>query len=212
MQLAKQPILRLATALLVASAIFAGGCATSQPSRFYLLSPLPEVKAARAETVGTPSGIALGVGPIRLPGYLDRPEIVTRQSDNTLKLGEFDRWAEPLTDNFSRVLAQNLSALLGTDRVALYPWPRSAAVDYQVTLDVLQLDAQPSGEVVLRAFWNILAGDGEELLRTAQSNFVEPITNGSYENLVAAQSRAIGQLSQEIAGALRGMMRRASAR
>jgi uncharacterized lipoprotein YmbA len=212
MQPAKQPVLRLSAALMVASMTLAGGCATSQPSRFYLLSPLPEVKSAPAETAGTPPGVVLGVGPIRLPQYLDRPEIVTRQSDNTLKLGEFDRWAEPLTDNFSRVMAENLSALLDTDRVALYPWPRSAAVDYQVTLDVLQLDAQPSGEVVLRAFWSILRGEGEQLLLTTQSNFVEPARNGSYEDLVAAQSRVIGQLSQKIAGTLRELMRRASAR
>jgi hypothetical protein len=40
-------------------------------------------------------------------------------------LGEFDQWAAPLQDTFVRVLAENLSLLLGTDRVLLHPWPRT---------------------------------------------------------------------------------------
>jgi hypothetical protein len=49
-----------------------------------------------------------------------------------LTLGEFDRWAEPLQDNVSRVLAENLAFLMPTDQSLLQPRPRSAVLDYQV--------------------------------------------------------------------------------
>ena len=65
---------------------------------------------------------------------------------NQLALGEFDRWAEPLQDNFARVLAENLARLIPTDQVLLHAWPRSATLDYQVTVDVLHFDGWLGGE------------------------------------------------------------------
>jgi uncharacterized lipoprotein YmbA len=94
------------------------GCGTTDPARFYTLSPLA-IPGTEAEAAG--QGVAIGVGPIKLPEHLDRPQIVTRTSRNELKLAEFDRWAGSLADDFSRVLAENLSILLSTDRVSVYP-------------------------------------------------------------------------------------------
>src|SRR5215510_6709686 len=94
---------RFASMALVASCLGLGACA-SMPSRFYILNTLPaQVPAAAAER-----GPVIGVGPITMPKYLDRPEIVTRASQNQLTFGQFDRWAEPLQDNVFRVLAENL--------------------------------------------------------------------------------------------------------
>jgi uncharacterized lipoprotein YmbA len=78
------------------------------------------------------------VGPITLPKYLDRPQIVTRSGRNPLTLAEFDRWAKPLQDNVSRVLAENLARHIPTDHILLHPWPRSAPVDYQVAVEHLR--------------------------------------------------------------------------
>ena len=113
-----------------------GGClGGSSPSRFYLLSPL-----SASESPVAASGVAIGVGPISLPQYLDRSQIVTRKGENQLHLAEFDRWAESLQKSFTRVLVLNLSTLLSTDRVALHPWNRSTPIDYQVIVDVARCD------------------------------------------------------------------------
>jgi uncharacterized lipoprotein YmbA len=90
---------RLALVPLVASSLGLGACA-STPSRFYLLNAL-----ATPETIPSPAtsqGPVIGVGPITMPRYVDRPQIVTRVGRNQLALGEFDRWAEPLQNNVSR--------------------------------------------------------------------------------------------------------------
>jgi uncharacterized protein len=111
------PVLRrLALVTLVASLLGLGACA-STPSRFYVLNTLPASETVPA--TAAERGPVIGVGPITLPKYLDRPQIVTRASRNQLALGEFDRWAEPLQDNVLRVLAQNLMLLIPTDHILL---------------------------------------------------------------------------------------------
>lgn len=182
------------------------GCAASQPTRFYTLSIAPELEST-ASAVDTEQGIALGVGPVTIPAYLDRPQIVTRQSANKLELAEFDRWGEPLEDSFLRILAENLSYMLGTERVALYPWDRTTPIDFQVTVEVTRFDTKPNGDVFLAARWSIFQGDREKMLLAQDSSFSEPTASGDYEALVAAQSRALGRLSQEIANAIQQLSR-----
>ena len=93
-------------------------------------------------------GVALGIGPVALPDYLDRPEIVTRSSGNELSLADFDQWAGRLEDNFTRVLAENLSSILETDRVSLYPWKSSTPVDFQVTVEVSRFERAANGAIL----------------------------------------------------------------
>ena len=69
----------------------------------------------------TRTNIALEVGPVTLPGYLDRPQIVTRKGRDEIEPAEFDLWPEPLKSSVSRTLGENLATLLRTDRVAIFP-------------------------------------------------------------------------------------------
>jgi uncharacterized lipoprotein YmbA len=190
----------------VIAAVLLASCAQTQPARFYTLSIAPELETD-ASAANTGQGIALGVGPVTLPAYLDRPQIVTRKSSNRLELAEFDRWGEPLEDSFLRILAENLSYRLGTERVALYPWDRTTPIDFQVTVEVTRFDTKPNGDVFLAARWSIFQGDREKMLLVQDSTFSEPSASGNYEALVAAQSRALGRLSEEIADAIRELTR-----
>jgi uncharacterized lipoprotein YmbA len=197
-------LLHRSTALsLVASLVVLGGClgGDSPPSRFYLLSPLPAPEAATAAA----GGVAIGVGPVAIPDYLNRTQIVTRAGENRLELGEFDRWAEPLQKNFSRVLALNLSTLLSTDRVALHPWKRSTPMDYQVMVDVGRFEPGADGKISLLARWSIVDAADRKTLRVRKSSFSEPVADESYEARVASMSRAVAALSREIAGAIRDL-------
>ena len=139
-------------AFVLALAVTACGGVT-QPSRFYLLATPPELERERStDTAGR--DLSVGVGPVVLPPYLDRPQIVTQASRHELDLAEFDQWAEPLEDNFTRVLAENLSVLLATDRIVVFPWRRSVLVDYQIAVNVIRFDAV-HGESMLVARWNV---------------------------------------------------------
>src|SRR5262245_22859627 len=142
------------------------GCASSPPTRFYVL---PSQSGAETPPPAVPRDLTIGVGPVTLPPYLDRPQIVTRAGRARLVLGEFDQWAASLQDMVTRTLAENLSLLIPTDRVLLHPWSRTTEPNYQMTVEVTQFDAGPSGEVVLAARWQILnANDKELVMRKAR--------------------------------------------
>jgi uncharacterized lipoprotein YmbA len=187
-------------ATLGVSALVMSGCASTPPTRFYTLPPLvstdttPGVSTVNRE-------FTVGVGPVTLPPYLDRPQIVTRASRAKLDLADFDQWAAPLQDTFARVLAENLSLLIPSDRVTLFPWSRSMAIDYQVTVDVIRFDGGVGNEVVLAARWGIANADGHEIVMR-QSRFQSPAAPQDPEATVTAMSRTLAAFSREIAATL----------
>jgi len=183
------------------------GACTSTPSRFYILNTLStsETRAATAAERGP----VIGVGPITLPKYLDRPQIVTRASRNQLALGEFDRWAEPLQENVSRVLGENLALLIPTDHILLNPWPRSAPVDYQVTVEVRHFDGWLGGESVLLALWSILDGAERQLI-SKRAFLNAPVGGRDYEAIVVAMNQMVESLSRDIAAAIHSLSPRAA--
>jgi len=177
-------------------------CAQTQPSRFYTLSGLPDDAAPTAAS----SDLAIGVGPISLPNYLDRPEIVRRTTPNQFQLAEFDRWGEPLGDVFPRVMAENLSDLLATDRVSLLPQRRATTIDYQVEVQVTRFDAEVGGPAILAARWEMFDNDGKSLV-VKRSTFTETVDGEDYGAVATAMSRTIATLSREIATAITALPR-----
>jgi uncharacterized lipoprotein YmbA len=149
--------------------------------------------------------ISLGIGPISFPGYLDRQEIVTRVTQNQIGASENDRWAEPLDENFARVLAQNLSALLGLERIHMYPWPIDEKPSYQVEIEVLGFEANAAGDVQLLALWAIRDTSKKVSIRHGESHISRSARTKSAEAVVAAHSEALGEFSREIAGAVRAI-------
>jgi hypothetical protein len=144
----------------------------------------------------------LGIGPIRLPGYLDRQEIVTRSGQNRFTVSEYDRWAEPLDENFTRILAQNLAGLLGTERIVSYPWTSDKKPVRFVTLEVLSFESNSAREAELFARWSVVDGSSKKPLSLKVSRLARQAKDGSTDASVAALSEALGDLSREIAGAL----------
>jgi uncharacterized lipoprotein YmbA len=138
-----------------------------------------------------------------MPDYLDRPQIVTRVSENELKLDEFSRWAEPLKESFTRALVQNLSSLLNTAKIIKTADSTGFPMALQVGVEVVQFDGTLGGEVVLIVKWGLFEADGKKLIVAKRSSFKEPTGAATYEALVAAQSRAVAALSREIAEAIR---------
>jgi uncharacterized protein len=197
-----QFLLRSAALIAGACLMAVGGCASTQPSRFYLLTALPRLEATPQATPGA-RGPAIGVGPIVLPRYLDRPQIVTQASNYEVSVAEFERWAEPLEVNFTRVFAENMASSIPTDRLAMYPWPRSIPIDYQVTLEVVDFLGRLGGESTLTARWTLFRGEGQEVLARRKSVFSAPVGGGRYESLVAAMSQTLVDLSREIAAAIK---------
>jgi uncharacterized lipoprotein YmbA len=140
----------------------------------------------------------IGVGPVELPEHLERPQIVTRIGSNELYLSEFNRWAEPLEENFSNVLAGNLSLLLSTDKVLVYPWIGNLEVKRQVRVNIRQFDGLSGGKVLLKVLWGIKDEDGKFLFPIKKSSFSTPAGKG-YPEMVEAMNRVLGDFSREVA-------------
>ncbi len=192
----------LGLSLIVPSGCLNLGGGTKRSTRVYMLSALSSGEGQK-ETHSNKGGVVIGLGPFEFPEYLNRPQIVTRVSPNELKAAEFHRWAEPLKENFSRVLAENLSVLLFTDRIIPYPQKKSTPTDYQVTVDVVRFDGNLGGDASLIARWTVLGDDGEKVLWVKKSSFSEATDGRGYEELVSAESRLAGALSEEIADAIK---------
>lgn len=192
---ARTPHALLGAAL--AAGLLLAGCAQPQPTRFYTLS---SVLAAPGESGAVASrDLAIGIGTITLPEYLNRPQLATRVGSNRVALSDFDNWIEPLQGLFARTLAENLALLLDTDDVLTLPQRRPFRPDYQVEVEVTRFDADAAGNAVLDARWWVLGARGESEVHSARTTLVEPVPTGERTAAVAALSQALGTLSREIA-------------
>jgi uncharacterized protein len=180
------------------------GCAKTAPSRFYSLSAMSGLSPDGA-LAATQKEVTLGIGPLKLPDYLDRPQIITYKNQNEISVAEYDRWAGKLSDDLMRVISENLSVLLSTDRIATYPWRGAMPLDYQVEIEILQFDGNPGQRAVLLARWSVIKAKGKEVVAMKRSSITESAAEAGYTGLVAAQSRAVGALSREIASVIRSV-------
>jgi uncharacterized lipoprotein YmbA len=205
-------LLPAAGTVLCASLTLLTGClGVQQPSRFYILNTSP---GAERPSPGVPaeSGPAIGLGPLTVPRYVDRPQIVTRTSPYELHFAEFDRWAEPLEIDVLRAMAEELSRQIPTDHIALFPWPPGTLIDYQVTVGVTEFYVQTEGQSSLVALWSISKPEGKEALISRKSRFRAPASTRDYAVMVAAMSQTVADLSREIAAALKTLAVQANIR
>jgi uncharacterized lipoprotein YmbA len=176
------------------------GCASS-PAQFYTLNATAAPGAAQSK-------LTVAVGPVSVPSTIDRPQIVVSTGANQVSIDEFNRWAAPVQDNLVRVVAENLVAILGTPRVTLYP-TLAADVDFRVQIEVRNFESAPGKYAALDAVWTVRRlKDGKS--ETGRTSVRETISEGGYDALAAAHSRAVARMSQDIAEAMRVLARAAS--
>jgi len=186
---------RVGSALLLTLVLTACFGPRADPSTFFQLSPVP------APVVESPIAVSLGLGPVTLPAYLDRLQIVTRLSPNQLDVSETERWAEPLSESVLRTLQQNLAELLPGSSFVRFPWYPSEAPTYAVSVDVHRFEGDGVGTVVLDASWTLSRlGDRVD----ARAVHLEETGGGpTRADQVAVLSRLLAQLSTEIARGVR---------
>lgn len=176
------------------------GCAGSAPTKFYTLSSM-ESPARGKQVADAARGVTLALGPLSIPDYLDRPQIVTRSGQNELAVDDFHRWAGSLENDITRVLIENLSALLPPDRYHVVSWIQPAqsyaSIDHRVAVDITRFDGIHGDSVSMKAQWVVFRKDREASVMHA--SIIEQITGNDYRALVAAMSRAMESLSRDIA-------------
>ena len=176
------------------------GCGSSPAVKYYTLNTLPDMQQHNTEAASG-DDIAIGVGPVEFPKFLDRPQIVTRKGQNQVEVSEFHRWAGSFPEDFSRVLAKNIATLLPSNRVEIYPWEDIFSPTYQVKLEVEQFEGQLGNRVLLNVTWSVVDQEDEVVVRN--SLIKEPVSSEDYDGLVEAKSQALGTLSQAIVDEIR---------
>ncbi len=183
--------------------LVSGGCMsvpnTPNP-RFYTLGAIGENQAAQKFNIA-PNTI-IGVGPVRIPEYLNRPQIVTKDEEGMLTFAQFDRWGEPLDLALSRLISANLTLLLPGVNMEVYPWNIAIPVEYQVLADVVQLESELDKDLFFAAQWSLLDAQNNKMLFTKRFEFRKPIEPHSYSGLVGTLSMACASLSRDIAEAV----------
>ncbi len=176
---------------------------SSKPVEYYMLDA--SVGIDNNQTLKGDEGPMIGLGPIRLPEYLDRFQMVVAVSENKYKLIDGHRWAEKLDQNISLALFKTLPSQLGTDRMIRYPWPQRPGVDFQVKIDILELNIDQDGQSQLVAQWSIKSKD--ETILNKRSTFTAQASTTDIDKMVQAQSECLTKLGQEIVVNLKSLLK-----
>lgn len=192
-------------AFFLCSPFVLSGCLTGkQPqTRFYVLDPMPASEPALAGATRSPP-LAVDIAALRLPQYLERPQIVTRAANNELKLAEYHQWGGNLAKNIMRISARNLARLLDTAQITIFSRRPPTAPDVRIEINVLQFERGPDARVVLSAQWRILAGrEGSLKIARISELYSEPLpAKAPVDATVRAMSKLIAALDREIALAI----------
>ena len=184
-------MMRIFSLLLVG--LLAVGCSSTKS--FYFLTadgPAP-----------SGSGRGIGVGPVSLAEYIDRPNLVIQDGPNSMAVSEDNRWAGDLSASVARVTATNLGRRLHTGNVRVYPWQRDEEISQQVTIDIVQLHGGANGNAVLEAVWRVYSLPDRRLKSSKTFLAEEPLEKDGYQPLVAAESRLLSRLAEEISRVMR---------
>jgi uncharacterized lipoprotein YmbA len=178
-------------------------CAGSTtPTNFYTLDYASDSSARGLTKLEIAAGTSIGVGPIDLPGLLDRPQIVTRGAGHNVEIAEYERWADGLEADLLRAMVRQLRQQLPTASLSQYPWPQFRKLDYQVRVVVLELEGVLGGDTVFSGNWSIANGEGEAELQSTAFSFRDKADGPTHQDLVVSYRRLATSLTNQIAIAL----------
>jgi uncharacterized protein len=146
----------------------------------------------------------LGVA-VTVPEYLDRLDIVERAGANELKPSKKAQWGESLSVDATRVVVEDLEALLPSVNVVIVPSRTPRSLDYEVDINLIRFEGDASGNSVIAGEWTISASDGHEL---ASGRFMrpEPIAERGFSEMAAAMSRNLAAVSSDLATAFKQLV------
>lgn len=197
------PLSRSLAASLVLLALVASGCLMGRNTvtpRQFVLSPLATPPTSQA--FAKPPGI--GVGLVRVPGYLQRASMAVRKDNNEIVYLDAAVWAERLDSLIQRGLAENLSTLVPTDSIRLSSWLKDE-VSRAVAVTIERLDVTPEGQGTLVAWWRVTSSEGSKTYKDGEIRITQkPGSPGVHpEGVADTISQLVAQMSQVLAQAVR---------
>jgi uncharacterized lipoprotein YmbA len=155
-------------------------------------------KAQAVQKFDFPAGVIIGVGPVKIPEYLNRPQMITRQKDNLVSLAQFDRWAEPLDLAMLRLLTENLAIFLPEASIVKFNWNIYTPVKYQLTVDVIEMEANLDKDFLLLVRWSVFDLETKGIIMTKRAEIIQPVEPHNYFGFCEALSLSYITLSRQI--------------
>ena len=186
---------------LVLFTAFVSACSVggqTKSSQFYVLDA----------TIEQPQGdslqdLRLGVGPIAMPGYIDRPQMVTKTDSSEVHIEEYARWAEPLGEMFTRTLAENIRALTNSQEIHSHPWPKLVEYDQRVGAKVIKFENDAQGNALLVVHWGLIdQDDSRKLTNITHSEYRASAQGTDFSSRVDALNDTLAQFSRDIVDSL----------
>lgn len=185
--------------IFVGIACLLSGCLGRSPDVRHFMLGSQKMSAAPAAIEAGPSDLAVLIGPIRLPSYLERTQIARRVGGGEVELDEFNRWLGGFEANLTTALAADVRQRLGSVRVVGYPSAAPFPIDYSVRIHVDDCIVDASNALRVSLRWAISNhSEGPPATLAAHQNEVK-LSGSSVEALVEAHDRAISVLAEEIA-------------
>ncbi|MCV6605654.1 MAG: PqiC family protein [Porticoccaceae bacterium] len=166
------------------------GCSSTPQSNYYLLH-------STATNASSPCDCSIGIGPVTVAEYLNRPQITTSAEPGRLNIDQFHRWGEPLRHNIERTVLENLATLTGSSQLRIHPWRQGQRPGYRVAINILSMD-RAAGNATVKVQWQVDAEAGQSS-GTQLQTFSSPVADDSYAALAQGFSQALLQLSEKIA-------------
>ncbi len=177
-------------------------CRSSPPVTFYTLNTQNPAFESRNSPAGRERNLSIGISPIYLPEYLDRPQIVTLKGTHTLHLAEFHRWAAPLDQEIGQVFAKNFIVLLQTSKIIFFPWDSSQRPQYQVDLRFYHFEGILGESFHAQGIWRVTEKEGASETTYKRFDMKIPVSGEGYEDLAEACSESLWRLSRDIGAAI----------
>jgi uncharacterized lipoprotein YmbA len=179
------------------------GCLSNKtaPASFYVLNADLSLSPVN---VNKDKVLAVEITAIHVPPYLDRKQIVTRQSENQLHFSEQNRWGGKLRKNLSRVLAKNLSHLLQSSRVAVTPHSLPVKPEYQLEVEIIQFERNANSQVILAAQWRLIKAGDKSLVASGSEDLISKSLPHAddYQSIVAVMSHTFARFSNILASTI----------
>ncbi|MCK5825913.1 MAG: membrane integrity-associated transporter subunit PqiC [Desulfuromusa sp.] len=162
-----------------------------QPTRDYLLESLPE-----GTEVYSAKTLTIDIQLSGFPTYLDRPQVIARNNDNTIEYSDLDRWAEPLQENIPQTLRENLRILLPGANISISPWEDSTTDTIKIKVTVNKFSGKLGNHTDIKIGWTLDVGTGE--IRQGHFSDRQPVGE-TYQDLVASLNSGINNFSRDLA-------------
>ncbi|MBA3536286.1 MAG: membrane integrity-associated transporter subunit PqiC [Tatlockia sp.] len=173
-----------------------GSCGRSPDSQFYVLNPI----APQHEKIQSNTHLRIGINEIHGPAYLNKPQLTIHCSAQEVKLEEYHRWVENLSQNTQNVIEANLATLLPGAALVTAPWDINFKPRYQLQIDIIQFAVDFRGNSRLRAEYLIYSN--EKVKMKGLLSYHLKISQPNVANMVASMNTNLNQMTRDLAKVL----------